>query len=124
MDALASASIEETPLKSRARQLLYRRMRVGITDGRVFIGNFHCLDKQGNILLVHTTEHRSKPGPTLESSPIVETRNLGMVLVPVEHRVSAEFELQPEEAAQGDFLNPDAIRNSKKSVPDDAHTAL
>ncbi|XP_050235144.1 uncharacterized protein LOC126683327 isoform X3 [Mercurialis annua] len=33
-------------LVSRLRKLLFRKMLVGIKDGRFFLGVFHCIDKQ------------------------------------------------------------------------------
>ena len=33
------------------RRLMYRRLRVTLTDGRVLFGDFQCLDKQGMIIL-------------------------------------------------------------------------
>ncbi|KAJ6676165.1 SMALL NUCLEAR RIBONUCLEOPROTEIN-ASSOCIATED PROTEIN B AND N [Salix viminalis] len=63
---------------SRARKLLFRRMLVGIKDGRFFLGSFHCIDKQGNIILQDAVEyrntHRSSPSP-------MEQRCLGVTLL-------------------------------------------
>ncbi|KAF3961981.1 hypothetical protein CMV_013459 [Castanea mollissima] len=46
-------------LVARVRKLLFRRMLVGIRDGRFFLGTFHCIDKQGNIILQDAVEYRS-----------------------------------------------------------------
>jgi len=123
---------DELPLVRRTRQLLYRRMKVRAlhhpnatpnpgergatdgggtklvqvqtTDGRVFVGRFHCLDPQGNLLLAQTVEHRHTVGA--DGAPSVEERTLGLVLVPIAHRVSACFEVSLAEAADPDFLDP------------------
>lgn len=34
------------------------KSRIQITDGRIFIGTFVCIDKQKNIILTHTEEYR------------------------------------------------------------------
>lgn len=34
------------------------KSRIKITDGRIFIGTFVCIDKEKNIILVHTEEYR------------------------------------------------------------------
>ncbi len=39
-----------------AAELLGRRLRVQVADGRVLLGDFACLDKQGNIILHQTAE--------------------------------------------------------------------
>ncbi|KAL1215112.1 hypothetical protein V5N11_007684 [Cardamine amara subsp. amara] len=79
---------------SRVRKLLFRQMLVGIKDGRFFLGNFHCLDKQGNIILQDTLEYRSirrsSPSPT-------EHRCLGMILIPSSCRTSCHVDCSIEE---------------------------
>jgi small nuclear ribonucleoprotein (snRNP)-like protein len=79
-----------------------RGVQVQVTDGRVFVGRFHCLDPQGNLLLSQTVEHRRSEG----AHPSVEERSLGLVLVPVAHRVSACFEVSLAEAGDAGFLDP------------------
>ncbi|OWM85493.1 uncharacterized protein LOC116192750 [Punica granatum] len=79
---------------SRVRGLLFRRMLVGIKDGRFFLGNFHCLDKQGNIILQDTVEYRS----TRRSSPSpMEQRCLGLILIPASCRTSCHVDTSIEE---------------------------
>ncbi|KAJ7968963.1 Small nuclear ribonucleoprotein family protein [Quillaja saponaria] len=64
---------------TRVRKLLFHRMLVGIKDGRFFLGTFHCIDKQGNIILQDAVEYRS----TRRSSPSpLEQRCLGLILIP------------------------------------------
>eukprot|EP00271_Cylindrocystis_brebissonii_P022908 TRINITY_DN901_c4_g1_i1.p1 TRINITY_DN901_c4_g1~~TRINITY_DN901_c4_g1_i1.p1 ORF type:complete len:332 (-),score=66.92 TRINITY_DN901_c4_g1_i1:121-1116(-) len=49
---------ESRPAVRQVRRLLHKSIRVGIEDGRVFVGTFHCLDKQGNLILYDTVELR------------------------------------------------------------------
>lgn len=78
----------ERLLVQRARKLLNRRMRVGVTDGRTFFGKFHCLDKQGNIILSDTVEQMEGSS----SSADAELRHLGLVLIPAIHQTSCHVE--------------------------------
>ncbi|CAN0921616.1 hypothetical protein LINGRAHAP2_LOCUS32689, partial [Linum grandiflorum] len=62
---------------ARVKKLLFRQMLVGIKDGRFFMGTFHCMDKQGNIILQDAVEYRS----TRRTSPSpMEQRCLGLIL--------------------------------------------
>ncbi|KAK2965297.1 hypothetical protein RJ640_004166 [Escallonia rubra] len=83
------------PQRSREFQKLFlRRMLVGISDGRFFLGTFYCLDKQGNIILQDTVEYRS----TRRSSPSpMEQRNLGLILIPSSCRISCHVDCSIEE---------------------------
>lgn len=74
----------------KARRLLYRRLKVGVEDGRLFVGKFHCLDKQGNIILYDTVEFRNVS--TGAGFTLVEQGVLGMVLIPARCRTSCHFE--------------------------------
>ncbi|XP_030553412.1 uncharacterized protein LOC115757349 [Rhodamnia argentea] len=79
---------------SRVRNLLFRRMLVGIKDGRFFLGAFHCIDKQGNIILQDAVEYRS----TRRSSPSpMEQRCLGLILIPSSCRTSCHVDCSIEE---------------------------
>lgn len=61
-------------------------MLVGINDGRFFLGNFYCLDKQGNVILQDAVEFRSvRRGAA--AAPM-EQRGLGLILVPRRCRTS------------------------------------
>ncbi|XP_031256578.1 uncharacterized protein LOC116114570 [Pistacia vera] len=76
------------------RKLLFRRMLVGIKDGRFFLGTFHCIDKQGNIILQDTVEYRS----TRCSSPSpMEQRCLGLILIPSSSRTSCHIDCSIDE---------------------------
>ncbi|GJM95956.1 hypothetical protein PR202_ga12752 [Eleusine coracana subsp. coracana] len=48
-----------SPAVAKLRKLLFRRMLIGVKDGRYFLGLFHCIDKQGNIILQDAVEYRS-----------------------------------------------------------------
>lgn len=79
---------------SRVKNLLFRRMLVGIKDGRFFLGAFHCIDKQGNIILQDAVEYRS----TRRSSPSpMEQRCLGLILIPSSCRISCHVDCSIEE---------------------------
>ena len=89
-----------SPLVKRARKLLYRNLRVGVTDGRVFVGKFHCLDKQGNIILYDAVEYRqiAKPSSSsASSSNCMEHRSLGLILISARVRTSCHVECFLEE---------------------------
>lgn len=49
---------EDTENIKTLRSYLNFKARVTITDGRVFIGTFVCIDKQKNMILAHTEEFR------------------------------------------------------------------
>lgn len=83
------------PIVKKARRLLYRRMKVGVEDGRLFVGKFHCLDKQGNIILYETVEFRNVDG--VVGGVPVEERSLGMVLIPARCRTSCHVECSLDE---------------------------
>ncbi|ERN09728.1 hypothetical protein AMTR_s00029p00228490 [Amborella trichopoda] len=79
---------------NRVRRLLFRKMLIGVSDGRFFVGGFHCLDKQGNIILQDAVEFR--PGHSTRPSP-VEQRCLGLVLIPSSCRISCHVDFSIEE---------------------------
>ncbi|XP_031491317.1 uncharacterized protein LOC116258347 [Nymphaea colorata] len=89
-----NANLTETPAVNVVRKLLFRRLLVGVKDGRFFVGSFHCLDKQGNLILQDTVEyrsiHRSSPSP-------MEQRCLGLVLIPFSCRTSCHVDLSLDE---------------------------
>ncbi|XP_020583266.1 N-alpha-acetyltransferase 38, NatC auxiliary subunit-like [Phalaenopsis equestris] len=77
---------DSSPLVARLRNLLFRRMLIGVKDGRFFLGSFHCIDKQGNIILQDAVEYRSiRRSP---QSPM-EQRCLGIILIPAACRSPA-----------------------------------
>ncbi|GFY81489.1 small nuclear ribonucleoprotein family protein [Actinidia rufa] len=79
---------------ARVKNLLFRQMLVGISDGRFFLGTFYCIDKQGNIILQDAVEYRS----TRCSSPSpMEQRGLGLILIPFSCRISCHVGCSIEE---------------------------
>ncbi|CAO2832532.1 unnamed protein product [Amaranthus hypochondriacus] len=79
---------------STVKKLLFRRMLVGVNDGRFFMGNFHCMDKQGNIILQDALEFRS----LRRSSPSpMEQRGLGLILIPSSCRTSCHIDCSVDE---------------------------
>ena len=79
---------------NRVKKLLFRRMLIGIKDGRFFLGGFYCMDKQGNIILQDAIEYRS----TRRSSPSpMEQRCLGLILIPSSCRTSCHVDSSVDE---------------------------
>ncbi|XP_074272507.1 uncharacterized protein LOC141596295 [Silene latifolia] len=76
------------------KNLLFRRMLIGVNDGRFFMGNFHCMDKQGNIILQDAIEFRS----VRRSSPSpMEQRGLGLILIPSTCRTTCHVDCSVDE---------------------------
>ncbi|GJP51267.1 hypothetical protein CLOM_g10440 [Closterium sp. NIES-68] len=113
------------PAIVQARRLLQRRLRIGITDGRIFIGRFNCLDKQGNIILhdcvefrraspaadpadprrTESLEERMASATSADPSPLVEQRRLGLVLIMAKDRVWCDVECGLEEKLESISLS-------------------
>lgn len=113
---LDAETMPTKPLVKKTRKLLFRRLRVGVEDSRVFVGRFHCLDKQGNIILYDTVEYRQiSPGPApaavdgesscgsdgadeaVAEGGTTEQRSLGLVLIPARCRTSCHIECSLQE---------------------------
>lgn len=60
--------------------------QITVADGRILIGDFICLDKQGNIILDQTVEQYEVNGK-------VEEKMLGQVLISKKQRVSCDVEV-------------------------------
>ncbi|PRW58249.1 small nuclear ribonucleo [Chlorella sorokiniana] len=88
-----SGAQSRSTLAEQAAVLLHKRCRIRVKDGRLLVGEFTCLDKQGNIILTNTYEHMTLNGAHHE-------KLMGQVLVPAAHRTSCEFEALPADAAQ------------------------
>lgn len=83
-----------SPLVGKLKKLLYRRMLIGVNDGRYFLGLFHCMDKQGNIILQEAVEYRI----TSRSAPgLADQRCLGLILIPAACRSSCHIDCSIEE---------------------------
>ncbi|KAI8085202.1 uncharacterized protein BX664DRAFT_338800 [Halteromyces radiatus] len=63
------------------RSYLNFKARIQITDGRIFIGTFVCVDKQKNIILAQAEEFRQE-----------ERRLVGLIMIPGIHLVKVETE--------------------------------
>lgn len=101
-----SSDSSESELVSRVRKLLFRRMLIGIKDGRFFLGNFYCIDKQGNIILQDTVEYRS----TRRSSPSpMEQRCIGLILIPSSCRTSCHVDASVDEQLSLLSLNEKSV---------------
>ena len=97
---------------SAARPLLDRSARVLLSDGRLVVGRFYCLDREGNVVLVDAfTQSPAKPtqagagtgtgagagagaGAGESSRALAEEpwRSVGVVMVPGRHLVRIEVE--------------------------------
>ena len=60
-----------------------------LKDGRVLMGDFQCLDKQGNLILGNTFE------TVTTSSGKQEDRHMGVVLVPFHYQTNVELQARP-----------------------------
>ncbi|KQK17114.1 uncharacterized protein LOC100838157 [Brachypodium distachyon] len=94
----STTSVDTTSSSSqhvaKLQKLLFRRMLIGVNDGRYFLGLFHCIDKQGNIILQDAVEYRSaRHSP----SPPTEQRCLGLILIPAACRLSCHVDCFIEE---------------------------
>ncbi|KAI8473941.1 MAG: hypothetical protein J3K34DRAFT_383530 [Monoraphidium minutum] len=57
---------------AKVSQLLHRRFRVVLADDRVVVGDFQCLDKQGNLILGNAAEiiqHHAPARPPASGGP-------------------------------------------------------
>lgn len=89
-----------------ARQLLDRTARVLLSDGRLVVGRFYCLDREGNVVLVDAFTQSPAKAPLAgagmgegagagksSSAPTEEPwRSVGVVMVPGRHLVRIEVE--------------------------------
>lgn len=69
-----------------------------MTDGRIIVGIFECIDKQGNIILGNAVERyrNEELSPTeevtVEEDGLIAGNTLGLVMIPRRHRISAAIE--------------------------------
>jgi N-alpha-acetyltransferase 38, NatC auxiliary subunit len=66
---------KEKSSREGLKSFLTKKMRIEISDGRVFIGNLICLDNQKNIVLLNTNEY------TLNGDKEYK-RMVGQVMIP------------------------------------------
>ncbi|KAF9318239.1 hypothetical protein BG003_011633 [Podila horticola] len=109
---------EDPPLVAKLRSLLNRNTRIEITDGRLFVGQFMCIDHSKNIILAGAYESRPNApaskagGPGVDAKAPQETgvesrlapdvgsnkkgdedrRFVGLVMIPGHHIVKAEMD--------------------------------
>ncbi|SPO02332.1 uncharacterized protein DNG_05005 [Cephalotrichum gorgonifer] len=95
---------KEQEARDYLSSLLNKSLRITSTDGRVFWGQFKCIDPDRNIVLAQTYEYRHpSPQKRLEAaqkagagadkvSMGMTSRFLGLVVVPGEHIVKIEVE--------------------------------
>jgi len=69
----------DRPAVSQIKSFLQSVLRISISDGRLFVGTFACVDKQLNIVLTNTEEFRLGPPG---SPPPVQGRYVTMVMIP------------------------------------------
>jgi len=61
--------VEDPPMVAKLKSLLNRGARIEITDGRVFMGQFMCIDHSKNIILAGAFESRpTQPLPVDQST--------------------------------------------------------
>ncbi|KAF9927928.1 hypothetical protein FBU30_002766 [Linnemannia zychae] len=61
---------EDKPSVAQLRSLLNRSTRIKITDGRLFIGQFMCIDHSKNIILSAAYEYRTIPKNTIPDNSV------------------------------------------------------
>ncbi|KAG0093907.1 hypothetical protein BGZ92_000022 [Podila epicladia] len=110
---------EDPPMVAKLRSLLNRNARIEITDGRLFVGQFMCIDHSKNIILAGAYESRPKvpsaktaegkggepeapqeTGAESRLAPDVgsskkgdeDRRFVGLVMIPGHHIVKAEMD--------------------------------
>ncbi|KAG8835771.1 hypothetical protein FRC17_001165 [Serendipita sp. 399] len=81
----------DTPAIARLRALLGKELRIAIRDGRVFLGQFVCVDKELNIVLNQVYEF---PLGFLDDHLVKNGRFVGMLMFPWAHIVSVGLEME------------------------------
>jgi small nuclear ribonucleoprotein (snRNP)-like protein len=69
----------DPPEVAAVRSMLNRKLRVRVTDGRVFVGYLNCFDKSGNILLNNSVERPS--GANGGAGDGAKERHVGYILI-------------------------------------------
>lgn len=77
----------------RMRRMVGRKARVEVTDGRTFIGDLTCYDREGNTLLRDARELR------VDAAGEEHSRSVGLALIPLRHTVRFDVEARPNEGA-------------------------
>lgn len=90
---------QDTPAIATLRALLGKELRIAITDGRIFLGNFACTDKDLNIVL--TSVYEFPLG--FQNDHLVENgRFVGMIMFPWRHIVKIEVHMGDPEGENSD----------------------
>ncbi|KAG0018755.1 hypothetical protein BGZ81_010085 [Podila clonocystis] len=123
---------EDPPLVAKLRSLLNRNTRIEITDGRLFVGQFMCIDHSKNIILAGAYESRpnapaakvGEPGADAKApqetgadsrlAPDVgsskkgdeDRRFVGLVMIPGHHIVKAEMDCSHLRGADSQIRAP------------------
>jgi small nuclear ribonucleoprotein (snRNP)-like protein len=67
---------------AEVRATLTKKLRVSVSDERVFYGYLNCYDKQGNIILINATECRPARYPsTIHNAKKHRSRDLNTFLL-------------------------------------------
>ena len=94
--ASATYTAPTTPNIARLRALTRNTLRITVTDGRVFLGQFAGTDKPLNILLVNAEEYRAQKttgdDAQLGQPPQYDGRFVGQVMIPWKIVTKAEAE--------------------------------
>ncbi|KAF2151938.1 hypothetical protein K461DRAFT_294803 [Myriangium duriaei CBS 260.36] len=72
----ASPSLTNTAATTYLSGLLNRSLRIHINDGRMFVGNLKCTDRERNVVLATTYEYR-RPSPQAVEQAMVEAARAG-----------------------------------------------
>jgi small nuclear ribonucleoprotein (snRNP)-like protein len=98
----------DPPEVAAVRAMLNRRLRVRVTDGRVFVGYLNCFDKSGNILLNNAVERSS--GSSGGAGDGTKERHVGYILLTPETVVETHLHAGDGASAQAEGVAPaDAI---------------
>jgi small nuclear ribonucleoprotein (snRNP)-like protein len=78
---------EETELVKQIKDMMGRSVRCHLSDGRIILGSFDCVDKHRNVILDCASELKSLDEPDTK-------RYIGYVLIPGQHLL--KFEVQED----------------------------
>ncbi len=93
--------MDEAPVPALLRDLLQRRVKFVITDGRVIIGRFKCTDRDCNIIVGDSEEYGPDPAETgVPGAATHFRRKTGLCLIPGSHILSAAVCAEDIESAK------------------------
>ena len=98
------SSIAHDHIETQIFQSKFSHLQITVADGRILIGDFICLDKQGNIILDQTVER-------YESNGKIEEKLLGQVLISKKQRVSCDLEVMPSDKEMIEQLLKDPLQS-------------